>query len=127
MDSIQEKVTVTHLCLNRAPSEQLRAPIDHLFFRPLFDANMSMLQKLKEVKSDSVFLEDEDEDFDVDNMDFPLPDTSSSRGAATGLEDMMAKLSAGQTQRPAAANVGNIAVANTPQGIQRLDPSVYKK
>ncbi|CAO3666460.1 unnamed protein product [Umbelopsis vinacea] len=66
---------------------------------------MSMLQKLKEVKSDSVFLEDEDEDFD----------------------DMMAKLSAGQTQRPAAANVGNIAVANTPQGIQRLDPSVYKK
>jgi len=84
-----------------------------------------MLRNLQQTKSDAVFLEDDKGDFDVDNMDFPLPDAPSSSGAA-GLEEMMAKLSTGgQTQRSAVS--GDIAVANTPQGIQRLDPSVYKR
>ncbi|KAJ2962926.1 hypothetical protein NQZ79_g1963 [Umbelopsis isabellina] len=91
---------------------------------------MSMLNNLKKTKPNAVFLEDEDEDdFDVDNMDFPLPTDSSSTGGATGLEDMMAKLSAGQMQRPdtGSGKAGEIAVVNTPQGVQRLDPSVYKR
>lgn len=88
---------------------------------------MSMLQKLKETQKDSLFVEDEDLDMDVDNMDFPLPDDSSSSGTG-GLEEMMAKLSAGQVQQPAETlNNRNIAVVNTPQGVRRVDPSVYKK
>jgi hypothetical protein len=88
---------------------------------------MSMLQKLKETNADSIFVEDEDLDMDVDNMDFPLPDDSSTSGTG-GLEEMMAKLSAGQVQRPApTSNARDIAVVNTPQGVQRVDPSVYKK
>jgi hypothetical protein len=102
----------------KSPAIDLPSSTDH----PL---TMSMLQKLKESNTDSIFMEDED--MDVDNMDFPLPDAPSSSGA-NGLEEMFAKLSAGQTQRPAAASPSdrNIAVVNTPQGIQRLDPSVYK-
>jgi hypothetical protein len=96
----------------------------------LVPSKMSMLNNLKKTKPNAVFLDDQDEDdFDVDNMDFPLPTDSSSSGGATGLEDMMAKLSAGQIQRPATTSgkSGEIAVVNTPQGVQRVDPSVYKR
>ncbi|KAG2189386.1 hypothetical protein INT44_004528 [Umbelopsis vinacea] len=87
---------------------------------------MSMLQKLKETTTDSIFEEGDDLDMDVDNMDFPLPDDLSAGGTG-GLEEMMAKLSAGQAQRqPPAENTRDIAVVNTPQGVQRVDPSVYK-
>ncbi|KAJ2958605.1 hypothetical protein NQZ79_g5771 [Umbelopsis isabellina] len=41
---------------------------------------MSLLNNLKKTKPNAVFLEAEDEDdFDVDNMDFPLPTDSSSK------------------------------------------------
>ncbi|KAI9249661.1 signal recognition particle, SRP19 subunit [Phascolomyces articulosus] len=107
---------------------------------------MSMLNKLKETQKNPVFMDDDD---DIDNMDFPLPsgNPGSSSSAPQGmpnmndLQNMMRNLQASQggggpafpqmgTAQPsratATAQSSNIAVAHTPQGIQRLDPSVYK-
>ncbi|KAI7860894.1 signal recognition particle, SRP19 subunit [Circinella umbellata] len=87
---------------------------------------MSMLNKLKETQKNPVFLDDDD---DIDNMDFPLPTGGSSSATSPGMpnmndiQNMMKSLQGGAG---ATAQSNNIAVAHTPQGIQRLDPSVYK-
>ncbi|KAI9016385.1 signal recognition particle, SRP19 subunit [Phycomyces nitens] len=85
---------------------------------------MSMLKKLKETQKNSVFLDDED---DIDNMDFPLPDDQND--PMSGLQDLMKKMSAGADMRPQASSSkpsGNISVATTPQGVRTMDPSEYK-
>lgn len=96
---------------------------------------MSMLNKLKETQKNPVFLDDED---DIDNMDFPLPSAGSSSSAG-GMPDMneiqklMKNLSAGTSAGSpsvgsvAAGGKNHIAVANTPQGVRRLEPSQYKE
>ena len=107
-----------------------------------------MLNKLKETQKNPVFLDDDEDD--IDNMDFPLPTGGPSSAAAPGMpnmndiQNMMKSLqggaggpafpqggfpqaSAGPSRASATAQSNNIAVAHTPQGIQRLDPSVYKK
>lgn len=106
-----------------------------LFFRLSI---MSMLNKLKETQKNPVFMEEDD---DIDNMDFPLPGaderSSASSSSAAGppnmdqLQNLMRNLSTGAaggpqaTQRPQEQNP--IAVAQTPQGVRRLDPSQYKE
>lgn len=98
-----------------------------------------MLNKLKETQKNPVFMDDDD---DIDNMDFPLPSAGSSSSAG-GMPDMneiqklMKNLSAGTSAgSPSIGSVAggsgsgsknHIAVANTPQGVRRLEPSQYKE
>ncbi|KAF7730251.1 signal recognition particle subunit [Apophysomyces ossiformis] len=88
---------------------------------------MSMLQKLKETQKNPVFIDD-----DIDNMDFPLPteaSTSASSSSTPNFNDIQNLMKSMQQPAAAAAQTANrpIAVATTPQGVQRLDPSEYKE
>ncbi|ORE06872.1 signal recognition particle, SRP19 subunit [Rhizopus microsporus var. microsporus] len=90
---------------------------------------MSMLNKLKQTQKNPVFL-DENEDMDVDNMDFPLPTESSSSTPAgmpnfAELQKMMQNMSTGAAPTPAPES-DHIAVATGPQGVRRLSPEEYK-
>lgn len=91
---------------------------------------MSMLNKLKQTQKNPVFL-DENEDMDVDNMDFPLPTESSSSAPAgmpnfAELQKMMQNMSTGAAPTPAPES-DHIAVATGPQGVRRLSPEEYKE
>jgi hypothetical protein len=115
---------------------------------------MSMLNNLKKIQKNHVFLDDED-DMDIDNMDFPLPtnDGPSSSGGPFGggagpdmaqLQKMMQSMGGagglgglgglgGDAQRPAAAapatrDPGFVSVAQGPDGaIRRMNPEQYKE
>ncbi|KAI8366630.1 signal recognition particle, SRP19 subunit [Radiomyces spectabilis] len=75
---------------------------------------MSMLNKLKETQKNPVFLDD-DEDIDIDNMDFPLPSEVNEAPARSSY-----------VSPPAESSSSSIAVATGPQGVRRMDPSEYK-
>ncbi|KAI9319126.1 signal recognition particle, SRP19 subunit [Dichotomocladium elegans] len=93
---------------------------------------MSMLTKLKETKKSTIFLDDDD---DIDNMEFELPDTSASSSSApsgmpnmTQIGNMMKNMQAAKPG-PSAASMdrpSHVSIANTPQGVRHLDPSQYK-
>ncbi|KAI8993407.1 signal recognition particle, SRP19 subunit [Pilobolus umbonatus] len=98
---------------------------------------MSMLNNLKKTKKNPVFLDSDDEDFDIDNMDFPLPSEGpSTAGPSQGgmpdmaqLQKMMQGLSGGDAHRPASipTRERNVpAVATGPQGVRQMNPEDYK-
>ncbi|KAG1440893.1 hypothetical protein G6F56_011727 [Rhizopus delemar] len=85
---------------------------------------MSMLNKLKETQKNPVFL-DEVEDMDVDNMDFPLPDSTPGMPDMAQLQKMMQGMSSNFQPTPEPKN-DHISVATGPQGVRRLSPDQYK-
>ncbi|KAI9272581.1 signal recognition particle, SRP19 subunit [Sporodiniella umbellata] len=85
---------------------------------------MSMLKKLKETQKNPVFLDEED-DMDIDNMDFPLPESSSAGTPdMAGLQKMMQGMSS--NFQPSEPKKEHISVATGPQGVVRLRPEQYK-
>ena len=97
---------------------------------------MSMLNNLKKTQKSTVFLDDDD---NIDDMDFELPTDNGPMGMPgmpagmpdmNAIQNMMKSMqggAAGPSRATTTQSASNIAVAHTPQGIQRLDPSVYKE
>ncbi|KAI8882873.1 signal recognition particle, SRP19 subunit [Backusella circina FSU 941] len=98
---------------------------------------MSMLNNLKKTKKNHVFLDDDD-DLDIDNMDFPLPDAPSASSSSAPLrpnpaggmpnmeelQKMMQSLGGGaaEVQRPSVPTI-----ASGPGGqIRQMSPDEYK-
>lgn len=112
---------------------------------------MSMLNNLRKTQKNHVFLDDDEDDMDIDNMDFPLPTdgpSSSSAapppnfgglGGAGGMPDMaqLQKMMqsmggaggfGGDAQRPQARDPGFVSVASGPGGnIRQMSPDQYKE
>lgn len=109
-----------------------------------------MLNNLKKTQKNHVFLDDEeDNDMDIDNMDFPLPSEGPSAGPNFGgglggggmpdmaqLQKMMQSMGGaggfgGDAQRPAPAaarDPGFVSVASGPGGnIRQMNPDQYKE
>lgn len=111
-----------------------------------------MLHNLKKTQKNHVFLDDDEDDMDIDNMDFPLPTDGPSSSAAppnfgglggaggmpdmAQLQKMMQSMSGaggggfgGDAQRPQAAtrDPGFVSVASGPGGnIRQMSPDQYK-
>ncbi|CAO3608369.1 unnamed protein product [Cunninghamella echinulata] len=87
---------------------------------------MSMLNKLKETAVNPVFM-DEDED-DIDNMDFPLPTNNDQRPSSSMPQGMPQANGGGAGPSSAASQASpyattsrsNVTVASGPNGVQRL-------